>query len=202
VAVAQRTYARSLFEAAGERNQLERVHEDLTDFAAMVEEVPELQALLENPELDRREKASLLEQLLGDVDELVRNFLQILVEKGRIGELVEISREFEALVAEAQGILDVDVTTAVELSEQEFNDLVHRIGKASGRQVRASRAVDPDLVGGLVLQIGSRRLDASIRGRLNRLRQELTTLRSGRDSGLSAQRTSGGGLGEPGGSPS
>jgi F-type H+-transporting ATPase subunit delta len=178
VAVAQRTYARSLFEAASERNQLERVHEDLTDFAAMVEEVPELQALLENPELDRREKASLLEQLLGDVDELVRNFLQILVEKGRIGEVVEISREFEALVAEAQGILDVDVTTAVELSEPEFNDLVDRIGKASGRQVRASRAVDPSLVGGLVLQVGSRRLDASIRGRLNRLRQELTTLRS------------------------
>jgi F-type H+-transporting ATPase subunit delta len=178
VAVAQRTYARSLFEAAGERNQLERVHEDLTDFAAMVEELPELQALLENPELDRREKASLLEQLLGDVDELVRNFLQILVEKGRIGEVAEISREFEALVADAQGILDVDVTTAVELSEQEFNDLVDRIGKASGRQVRASRAVDPDLVGGLVLQVGSRRLDASIRGRLNRLRQELTTARS------------------------
>jgi F-type H+-transporting ATPase subunit delta len=178
VAVAQRTYARSLFEAARERNRLERVHEDLADFVAMVEQVPELQALLENPELDRREKASLLEQLLGDVDDLVRNFLQILVEKGRIGEVVEISREFEALVAEAQGILDVDVTTAVELSEQEFNDLVDRIGKASGRQVRASRAVDPDLVGGLVLQVGSRRLDASIRGRLNRLRQELTTLRS------------------------
>jgi F-type H+-transporting ATPase subunit delta len=178
VAVAQRTYARSLFEAASERNKLEHVHEDLTDFAATVEQVPELQALLENPELDRREKASLLDQLVGDVDELVRNFLQILVEKGRIGEVAEISREFEALVAEAQGILDVDVTTAVELSEQEFNDLVDRIGKASGRQVRASRAVDPDLVGGLVLQVGSRRLDASIRGRLNRLRQELTTARS------------------------
>jgi F-type H+-transporting ATPase subunit delta len=178
VAVAQRTYARSLFEAASERNKLERVHEDLGDFAATVEQVPELQALLENPELDRREKASLLDQLVGDVDELVRNFLQILVEKGRIGEVVEISREFEALVAEAQGILDVDVTTAVELSEREFNDLVDRIGKASGRQVRASRAVDPDLVGGLVLQVGSRRLDASIRGRLNRLRQELTTARS------------------------
>jgi F-type H+-transporting ATPase subunit delta len=178
VAVAQRTYARSLFEAASERNKLDQVHEDLTDFAATVEQVPELQALLENPELDRREKASLLDQLVGDVDELVRNFLQILVEKGRIGEVAEISREFEALVADAQGILDVDVTTAVELSEQEFNDLVDRIGKASGRQVRASRAVDPDLVGGLVLQVGSRRLDASIRGRLNRLRQELTTARS------------------------
>lgn len=178
MAVAQRTYARSLFEAAREQNRLERVHEELTDFAAMVEQVPELQSLLENPELDRRDKASLLEQLLGDVDELLRNFLQILAEKGRSGEVVEISREFEALVAQAQGILDVDVTTAVELSEQEFNDLVERIGKASGRRVRASRSVDPDLVGGLVLQVGSRRLDASIRGRLDRLRQQLTTTRS------------------------
>jgi len=178
VAVAQRTYARSLFEAAVEQNRLDRVQEELADFAAMVEEVPELRALLENPEIDARAKRALLEQLLADADELVRNFLLLVAEKGRSGEIVEIAREFEVLVAEATGILDVELTTAVELSQQEFDALVQRIGKASGRDVRASRAVDPDLVGGLVLQIGSRRLDASIRGRLERLRHQLTTARS------------------------
>jgi F-type H+-transporting ATPase subunit delta len=178
VAVAQRTYARSLFEAAVEQNRLDRVQEELADFAVTVQEVPELRALLENPEVDARAKRALLEQLLADADELVRNFLLLVAEKGRSGEIVEIAREFEVLVAEATGILDVELTTAVELSQQEFDALVQRIGKASGRDVRASRAVDPDLVGGLVLQIGSRRLDASIRGRLERLRHQLTTARS------------------------
>ena len=178
MAAAHRTYARSLFEAAFEENRLERVHEEFGDFVATVQEVPELRSLLENPELDSRAKQALLERLLTDADELVRNFLLLVAEKGRSGELFEIAREFEVLVAKAQGILDVELTTAVELSQGEFDQLVERIGKASGRQVRASRAVDPGLVGGLVLEVGSRRLDASIRGRLDRLRQELTTTRS------------------------
>jgi F-type H+-transporting ATPase subunit delta len=178
VAVAHRTYARALFEAAKEEGRLDGVHEQLADFVATVDEVGELRAVLESPELDSRAKAALLDQVLGDADELVRNFVRLLAEKGRAGELDEIAREFEALVAQDQGILDVELTTAVELSQQEFDDLVARVGQASGREVRASRAVDPTLVGGLVLQIGSRRLDASIRGRLDRLRQELTTRRS------------------------
>jgi F-type H+-transporting ATPase subunit delta len=178
VAVAHRTYARALFEAAKEEGRLERVHEQLTDFVAAADQVEELQSVLESPELDPRAKVALLDQVLGDADELVRNFVRLLAEKGRSGEIHEIAREFEALVAREQGILDVELTTAVELSQQEFDDLVGRVGQASGRKVRASRTVDPDLVGGLVLQIGSRRLDASVRGRLERLRQELTTRRS------------------------
>jgi F-type H+-transporting ATPase subunit delta len=178
VAVAHRTYARALFEAAKEEGKLDRVHEQLADFVASADQVPELQAVLESPELDSRAKVALLDQVLGDADELVRNFVMLLAEKGRSGEIDEIAREFEALVAQEQGILDVELTTAVELSQKDFDELVSRIGKASGRKVRASRAVDPDLVGGLVLQVGSRRLDASIRGRLDRLRHELTTARS------------------------
>jgi F-type H+-transporting ATPase subunit delta len=178
VAVAHRTYARALFEAAKDEGRLDGVHEQLADFVATVDQVGELRAVLESPELDSRAKAALLDQVLGDADELVRNFVRLLAEKGRAGELDEIAREFEALVAQDQGILGVELTTAVELSQQGFDDLVARVGQASGREVRASRAVDPTLVGGLVLQIGSRRLDASIRGRLDRLRQELTTRRS------------------------
>jgi F-type H+-transporting ATPase subunit delta len=171
-------YARALFEAAKGADRLDVVQEELADFVHATREVPELGALLSNPQLDPRAKAAALEDLLGGADELVRNFLLLLAEKGRSGEVAEIAREFEALVAREQGILDVELTTAVELSAADFDQLVERIGKASGRKVRASRAVDPALVGGLVLEVGSRRLDASIRGRLDRLRQELTTTRS------------------------
>ena len=75
-------------------------------------------------------------------------------------------------------MLDVEVTTAHELSDGDFQRIISDIEKKSGRQVQASRSVDPDLIGGIVLQAGSMRLDASVRGRLDRLRQELATTRS------------------------
>jgi F-type H+-transporting ATPase subunit delta len=123
-------------------------------------------------------KADVLEQILGGSDELVRNFVRIVVEKGRAGEIRTIAAEFEALVAEQARVLDVEVTTASELSDADFDRIVADIEKRSGRAVQASRSVDPNLIGGIVLQAGSMRLDASVRGRLDRLRQELATTRS------------------------
>lgn len=105
----------------------------------------------------------------------MRNFLRLLSEKGRIGEIDEIGREFERLSAEEEGVLNVELTTAVELSDDEAKAIVEQIESASGRTVDATRKVDPELVGGIVLEVGSMRLDASVRGRLDRLRQELVT---------------------------
>ena len=133
--------------------------------------------MLTNPDTDSRVKADVLERVLGQADELTRNFVRLLVEKGRAGELREVAQEFEALVAAQEGILDVELTTAQSLSDEEFGRIVGRIEAASGRKVQATRNVDPALIGGLVLQAGSMRLDASVRGRLERLRTELATAR-------------------------
>jgi len=137
--------------------------------------VPELEALLENPETESRVKADVLEQILDGADELVRNFAQVVVEKGRAGELRPIAEEFEALVAAQARVLDVEVTTAKELSDTEFKSIVADIEKRSGRAVQAKRSVDPDLIGGIVLQAGSLHVDASVRSRLERLQRELVT---------------------------
>jgi F-type H+-transporting ATPase subunit delta len=107
----------------------------------------------------------------------VRNFLLVVAEKGRAGQLEEIHREFERLVAAEERRLRVELTTAFELSDADAREIVQQIEKASGQQVEATRNVDPRLIGGLVLQAGSLRVDASVRGRLNRLRQELATAR-------------------------
>jgi F-type H+-transporting ATPase subunit delta len=173
MAVAARIYARALFEAAKEQDRLEPVHEALGDFVTAKQEVPELNSLLENPELDSRAKAAALEELLGDTEELVRNFLRLVVEKGRVAQLDEIYREFEQLVAAEEGRLDVELTTAFELSDEEAQEIEKQIEKASGRTVEATRKVDPALIGGIVLRAGSLRVDASVRGRLERLRREL-----------------------------
>jgi len=175
MAVAYRIYARALFDAAKDRDRLARVREDLADFVAMVDEVPELRALLRDPVLDPKEKADALDSILGGVDELVRNFLLLVAEKNRTAQIEEIAHEFDRLVAAEERRLEVELTTAFELSDKEAKSIVGQIEKASGREVDATRSVDPDLIGGLILQAGSMRVDASVRGRLNRLRHELAT---------------------------
>jgi F-type H+-transporting ATPase subunit delta len=150
------------------------VREELEDFVETVRSVPELEQVLRNPQLDRRAKAAALAALTEGYDELVRNFLRLLAEKGRAGELDEIQREFERLVAREEGQLNVELTTAIELSDEEARGILQQIETASGRRIEATREVDPDLIGGMILQAGSLRLDASVRGRLERLRQGLT----------------------------
>jgi F-type H+-transporting ATPase subunit delta len=173
LAVAHRIYARALFDAAKEQSRLSQVHEELGDFVAATREVPELRALLENPEIDHRTKQAALGELLAGGEELVRNFLLLLIEKGRAAELEEITREFESLVAAEEKRLAVDLTTAYELSDDDAKQILAQIEKRSGRQVEGTRSVDPSLIGGFVLRAGSMLVDASVRGRLERLRQDL-----------------------------
>jgi F-type H+-transporting ATPase subunit delta len=171
-------YARALFDAAREKGRLDGVREELEDLSTAVQEVEELRVLLENPEVDSRVKSDVLQRVTEGGDELVTNFVRLLAEKGRAGEIPDVVDEFDALVAAEAQVLDVELTTAHELSDEEFGRVVGRIEEASGRKVQATRQVDPDLIGGIVLQAGSMRLDASVRGRLERLRTELATARS------------------------
>jgi F-type H+-transporting ATPase subunit delta len=173
MAVAERIYANALFEAAKEKGRLEPVREELNDFVRALGDVPELRLLLVNPQLDTRAREEALAAVLADADELVRNFLLLVTEKGRADELDEMVREFEALVAAEEGILDVELTTALELSDAEREKILGQIEQASGRKLRATRRVDPSLIGGFVLRAGSHRVDASVRGRLERLRRDL-----------------------------
>jgi F-type H+-transporting ATPase subunit delta len=154
------------------------VRQELEDLSVAVQQVEDLRALLDNPEVDSRVKSDVLRQVTEGGDELVSNFVRLLAQKGRAGEIPEIAAEFETLAAAEQQVLDVELTTAHNLSDEEFGRVVGRIEQASGRKVQASRKVDPDLIGGIVLQAGSMRLDASVRGRLERLRHELATARS------------------------
>ena len=145
----------------------------LRELAEAARTTPELEALLANPELDSRAKADVVAAVLADADELVRNFALLVVEKGRAAELDQIVHEYSELVRRAAGFLSVELTTAVELPPKEAKRIVDQIGRASGRTVEASMHVDPDLIGGVVIQVGSMRVDASVRGRFERLRREL-----------------------------
>ena len=173
MSVVDRVYARALFEAARDEGRLEPVREQLEQIVTAASEIPEMRELLRNPQLDPRARAAALEDVLSGGDELLRNFLLVLADKGRIAALEEIAQEFERLVAEEEGVLTAELTTAVELSDDDERRLLEQIEEASGRKVEATRQVDPGLIGGIVLQVGSHRLDASVRGRLERLRRSL-----------------------------
>ena len=149
------------------------MHEDLSDFAAAIEQTPELREVLRNPQLESTEKAHILADLAGDEQPIFKNFLMLVAEKGRAGEIEQIAQEFERLMAREERRLTVELTTARELTDAEATAIVAQIEKASGRKVEATRTVDPDLIGGIVLQAGSYRVDASVRGRLERLRHDL-----------------------------
>jgi F-type H+-transporting ATPase subunit delta len=173
VAVVARTYARALFEAAKEAGRIAEVREQFDSLVEAIREVPELQAVIRNPELDPPQKADALAAIMRDADELLRNFLRVVAQKGRAPMLEEIGREYNALVAAEERILNVELTTAFELSEEEAGSIVEQIEQASGRRVEANRTVDPALIGGVVLKVGTLEVDSSVRGRLERLRREL-----------------------------
>jgi F-type H+-transporting ATPase subunit delta len=154
------------------------VHRQVQQLREAVNSHDELRALLQNPEIESDAKADLLARLAQGADQEVINFLRLLAEKGRAGELAEIVDELDTLVAAEERILDVELTTATELSDADFDRILASIEEASGRKVQATRKVDTDLIGGIVLQAGSMRLDASVRGRLDRLRQDFSQARS------------------------
>jgi F-type H+-transporting ATPase subunit delta len=173
MSVVHKIYAQALLEAAREGKALPKVREEFDDFAAAVRESDELRGLLRNPQIDPRAKWEILDDLTSGADDEFRNFLHLLTEKNRLPELLDVHEEWERLLAAEERVLEVELTTAIELSDDEAGEIVGQIEKSAKRKVEASRSVDPDLIGGLVLQAGSLRLDGSVRGRLDGLRDEL-----------------------------
>lgn len=175
MAVAHRMYARALFEAAQGGGRVDVVRGQLAELSGALEASPELAAFLANPQLDPASKADVLAEVSTGADPLVRNFLRLVASKGRAGDLRAITDEYDALVDRAEGRITVELTTAYALADDEADAIVAKIEQASGRTVEATRTVDPDLIGGMILQAGSLRVDASVRGRLERLRRDLAT---------------------------
>lgn len=175
MSVADRVYARALYDAALGRGNVNDVQAQLGTVAETLAELPQLRSVIGNPQVDAGSKAAVLEAAVEEPDELVSNFLRLVAEKGRAGSLEGIRAAFDEIVSRAEGQLTVTLTTAYELSENEAKDIVGRIEQASGRKVEAVQKVDPDLIGGIVLQAGSLRADASVRGRLDRLALELSS---------------------------
>ena len=168
------TYAEALFEAARERDELEGVLEELQEFETALEESEELRLFFYGSQIPEREKRRAIDALTEGMSLTTRNFLKVLSDNGREEIFEEILLRYEELVKEYLGKVEVAVTTAVELSEDQLDRMKERLGRSlEGREVILQTSVDPNILGGAVFQYGGRMIDSSVRGRLEGLREEI-----------------------------
>jgi F-type H+-transporting ATPase subunit delta len=167
-------YARSLFEVAKDHDVLDRVHDELGEFTEALSNERNLQVFLFSPYFSSEEKKEGVTSIVSDADERTVNFLELLAERHRMPALFRIKREFDALWADENQLLAVTVTSAVELDEGLVEDIGKRIQDQTGRKVELSSNVDPEVLGGLMVQVGNMVLDGTVRNRLERLRKQVS----------------------------
>jgi F-type H+-transporting ATPase subunit delta len=168
-------YASALFELASEAGNVTAVESDLDKLAAALAESDELRALIRNPEVSRDALGRVLGGL-GDaleLDKLTGNFLGVLAENRRVGQLPAVIRSFQAIAAAQRGEVTAEVATAHPLTADQLGALEQKLRAREGRTVKVKTSVDPELLGGIVVTIGSQRVDNSIRTRLNSLAQAM-----------------------------
>jgi F-type H+-transporting ATPase subunit delta len=168
-----RVYARSLFEVAKEQDKLDVVREQLGEFADALEGNRELSIFFFSPYFSTQEKKDGLGRLLDGVDDVVANFLALLIENHRMPAIFRLRREFEILWEQEHQLLPVTITSAVALDEATVRSIGDAIGRQTGQQIELTSNVDPDVLGGLVVRVGNSILDASIRNRLENLRRSV-----------------------------
>lgn len=168
------TYAEALFAAAEERNELEEVLEELQEFVTLVRDNEELKEFFYSPQINERERRQAIDALTEGNRTSTRNFLKVLSDNGRTESLEDIVRRYEVLVEEHFKRVEVELTTAVELSDSLEGRIKERLGNIlEGREVMLQTNVDPDLLGGAVFTFGGVMVDSSVRGRLESLRETM-----------------------------
>ena len=171
----QGRYASALFELANETKAVAAVESDLEKLGAAVAGSADLAALIRNPQVSREASAKALDgvaDLLG-LSPLTKKFLGVLAQNRRLAALPDVVRAFAAIAAAARGEVTADVTSAHPLSEAQLKSLAAKLKAREGKDVTIKTSVDPEILGGLVVRIGSQQIDSSIRTRLNSLAQAM-----------------------------
>jgi F-type H+-transporting ATPase subunit delta len=168
-------YASALFELASEAGTVSAVEGDLDKLDAALSESADLRALTTNPEIGRKAAGAAMDAVAGllGLSDLTKNFLGVLAENRRLRSLKDMIRAFRTIAAAQRGEVGAEVASAHALTDAQLDQLKAKLTAREGRTVKLSTRVDPDLLGGLVVTIGSKRIDGSIRTRLNSLAQAM-----------------------------
>ena len=173
MADAARVYAEALFEVGRDKGKLDTLQQQLGEFTDAVDSNHELQVYFFSPYLSTEEKVEGLKRAITGAEPELINFLELLVDKHRMPEIFRIRRELDELWKHENRRIDVTVTSAVELDPAVVAKIGQEVERQTGEVVDLSSAVDDQILGGIVLQVGNMVLDASIRSRLEKLRKSV-----------------------------
>jgi len=169
-----KAYAEALMEAAAELGQMDEVRRDLGLIADTLAENPDFKVLFESPSLGEMQKKSAMEAVFaGNVSKDVLNFIKVLIDKGRESELKDIRKLFDTMVDEREGLVKGRVRTSVEMTEQQMQILEEKLSKLAGMKVSLANVVDDTIIGGVVLEIGDKMIDGSVRKKLAQIKEDL-----------------------------
>jgi len=168
-----RVYADALFEVARDRDTLDEVRDELSQFTDAIEHDRDLQTFFFSPYFSSTEKREGISRIVSGAEPELVNFLELLAEKHRMPAIFRIRRQFEDLWAEANRRLDVRLVSATELDPELVKRVVDEIERRTDRSIDLETEVDEGILGGIVLRVGNMVLDASLRGKLERLRKEV-----------------------------
>lgn len=168
-------YAKSLIDLAREQKALEAIHTDMQQVIAVLKGNPLLQAVLKNPIIKLDKKESILRSLFGKTGHpALVEFFSLLVRKGRAGILFATAEEFIREYNVENGIIEASVVSAAPLSDEHRRQMMDVVQSRGGNKVILTNKVDPELIGGFILTVGDRQIDASIAGKLNKLEQHFS----------------------------
>ena len=165
-------HAQAVFQIALERNELERWRTDL-EMMASVFSNPDLLSIVENPKVRLEEKKKLATSCLPGASKLALNLAYLLITRGRVRILPQISNEYQRLVDVNEGLEHAEVTTATVMDGETRESVAEQLTRISGKRIVLSAHTDPAIIGGFVARIGDRLIDGSIRSQLDSLRKTL-----------------------------
>jgi F-type H+-transporting ATPase subunit delta len=166
-------YARSLFEVASDQDRIDPIREQLGQFADALQESHDLQVFFFSPYFSAQEQEDGLDRAVSGADDVLVNFLKLLIENHRMPVVFRVRRAYDAMWEEENRLLPVSVTSAIELDEETVREIGDKIADQTGRKVELSANVDADILGGIVVRVGNSVLDASVRNRLEQLRKQV-----------------------------
>jgi len=168
-------YASALFDLASEQGLVTAVESDLDKLGEALRQSSDLADLIRNPKIGRETAGKAMDAVAGvlNLSDLTRNFVGVLAANRRLGALANIIRAFSAIAAAQRGEVSAEVTSAHPLTDAQLAELAAKLKAREGKEIKLKANVDPEVLGGLIVRIGSRQIDGSIRTRLNSLAQAM-----------------------------
>jgi len=176
IGILGRRYATALLSLAAEAGNIDKITQELSEFAASWAENRELRNVFENPSVSVESRRNVLREIAAQsgMDPLLRNTLLLVSDRGRLSQLPDIAETFKALAEARAGGVRAEIVSAVELPEAFFSELQKTLERVTGKHVSVAKRVDPSLLGGVVTRVGDQVFDGSLKNRLNELTHELS----------------------------